>query len=95
VALYDAKSDTLSLPFFVDEKDNLNSLPAGKTLTNYVIKTKKSLLANNKKINELQSFGHIRSYGADSKVWLGVPLKIDNKVTGVLAVQSYNDEDAT
>jgi len=27
-----------------------------------------------------------------SKVWLGVPLKIEGEVTGVLAVQSYTDE---
>ena len=94
VALYDKYSDTISLPFFADIKDNYTSFPAGKTFTKYVIETKKSLIANKKKIKQLIEEGHVEIFGASSKIWLGVPLIIDGEVTGVLAVQSYNDESA-
>ena len=94
IALYDEKSDTLSLPFMSDEKDEFKSFPAGKTLTYYVIKTKKSFLATKKQYKMLEETGEIDSFGSDSEIWLGVPLKIEGEVTGVLAVQSYTDENA-
>ena len=92
IALYDSKTDSLSLPFFVDEKDKLTSFPAGKTLTYYVIKTQKSLLADKERMKKLEESGDVESFGADSEVWLGVPLRIEGEVTGVLAVQSYADK---
>ena len=91
VALYEDTSDTFSLPHFKDQKDKLNSFPAGKTLTRYIIKTQKSLLATKQKINKLVKSGDIEVFGTVSKIWLGVPLKVEGKITGV-AVQSYTDE---
>ena len=92
IALYDEKKDMFSLPFFIDAKDEIDTFSAGKTLTNYVRKTQKSLLANKEVKVELEKSGDIELIGVDSKVWLGVPLKIEGKITGVLAVQSYTDE---
>ncbi|MCD6354086.1 MAG: PAS domain S-box protein [Prolixibacteraceae bacterium] len=94
IALYDKEKETLSLPFFADEKDEFTVIPAGKTLTYFVIKTQKPLLANNARMKELEEAGEIELLGSDAEVWLGVPLKIEGKVTGVLAVQSYTGEDA-
>ncbi len=94
IALYNGKNDTFTLPFFVDEIDEFNVFPAGKTLTKYVVKTKKPLLANVQLMNKLEKYGEIESVGTDSKVWLGVPLITEGKITGVLAVQSYDDENA-
>jgi len=94
VALYDEKTDTIELPYYSDEKDNYTSFPAGKTMTAYVIKTQKSILAKKDKIEELEKSGIIESIGVNSKIWLGVPLKIKDKVTGVVVLQSYNDENA-
>jgi len=92
IALYDKKTDTISLPYFKDEKDVFTSFPAGKTLTNYVIKTHKSLFATKEEINKLENLGDVEIFGENSKIWLGVPLKIEGEVTGVIAVQSYTDE---
>ena len=94
IALYDHKTNTLSLPFFVDEKDKVTSIPAGKTLTYYVIKTKKPLLATKEILRKLEKSGDIEMFGTDAEIWLGVPLKIEGKVTGVLAIQSYTNENA-
>ncbi|OIP00122.1 MAG: hypothetical protein AUJ98_09000 [Bacteroidetes bacterium CG2_30_33_31] len=94
LATYDEQSDTISLPYFVDENDDFKSIPAERTITRYVIQTQKSLLADLNKIHQLEQEGEIGRFGSDSLIWLGVPLKIDGKVTGVLAVQSYTNENA-
>jgi PAS domain S-box-containing protein len=91
IALYNEKTDMISLPFDVDEKDDFKTFPAGKTITKYVIKTGKSLFATKDVVKKLIKKGLIETVGSPSEIWLGVPLKIDNKVIGVIAVQSYDD----
>jgi len=92
VALYDKKTDTISLPYIIDEEDKFTSFPAGKTLTGYVIKHKKSMLIDEKLYQEMTTKGLVEIVGSISKVWLGVPLKVEGEVIGVVAVQSYEDE---
>ena len=94
VALYDDKTDSLSLPFYSDEHDHFTNIPAKKTITRYVIATKKSLLADLNSLAELRNQGKIEWHGTNSLVWLGVPLKVEGKVTGAIVVQSYTDPTA-
>ncbi|MEA1877068.1 MAG: response regulator [Bacteroidota bacterium] len=94
VALYDHKTDMFTVPYLLDEKDEFDSFPAGKTMTNYVLQTQKPFLATKESISELVKSGDVGMHGTDSEVWLGVPLIIEGIVTGVLAVQSYTDENA-
>lgn len=91
IALYDKNSDTISLPYMVDEKDEFKTFPAGKTLTSYVIRTQTPLLVTEKEIERMVQAGEIETIGTVSKVWLGVPLRIRNEVIGVVAVQSYTN----
>ncbi|MCK4358181.1 MAG: PAS domain S-box protein [Candidatus Cloacimonetes bacterium] len=91
VALYDKETDTISLPFQVDEKDKFNSFPVGKTFTSYVIRTSRPLLATEEVQKEMIQAGEVEAIGTPSKVWLGVPLKLEGEVIGVVAVQSYTD----
>jgi PAS domain S-box-containing protein len=92
VALYDEKADTISLPFHQDEKDTFKEFPAGKTVTGYVIKTGKAQLVDLKRVDELEKTGEVEPIGAPSVSWLGVPLKIVDKIIGVFVVQSYTEE---
>jgi len=94
VAFYDSSTDMLSLPYYSDEKDSFTSVPAAKTLSKYVIDTKKPLLADIKLKKKLVEEGVLIHQGSLSKLWLGVPLKTEGKVIGVFAVQSYTDENA-
>ena len=94
IALFNKEANTISLPFFTDEKDSFKEIPAGNTLTDYIIKTKKSLLASKKKLNSLSKSHEIILMGTVPKVWLGVPLMIENKIMGVIAVQSYTHKGA-
>ncbi len=94
IALYNKESDSFSLPFFIDEKDKFSSFPTGKTLTRYVIKNPKSLLATKPVIDKMEEKGLIESVGSDSEIWLGVPLQIEKEVIGALVLQSYSDPNA-
>lgn len=91
IAMYHKESDTLSLPFQVDAQDTFKEFPARKTLTGYVIRTRKPLLASEHTITDLARTGLIEIVGTPAKVWLGVPMMVDEEVTGVIAVQSYTD----
>ena len=91
IALYDKDNDTISLPYFVDQNDKFSSFPARKTLTKYVIDRGKSLLVYKDDINRLIKRGEIEIIGTLSKVWLGIPLKKDKEIIGIIVVQSYSD----
>jgi diguanylate cyclase (GGDEF)-like protein/PAS domain S-box-containing protein len=91
IALYDKENDTLLLPYFVDEKHKFTVVPAGKTLTAYIIKNDTPLLVTEEEIRQMTDAGEIEMVGTVSKVWLGVPLKTARGVIGALVVQSYTD----
>ncbi|MBI4548090.1 MAG: PAS domain S-box protein [Ignavibacteriae bacterium] len=95
IALYDEDSDLLSFPYFIDEVD-VPSPPKklGKGLTEYVLRTEKSLLCDVALHNKLQRRGEAELIGAPSAIWLGVPLIVENKAIGVMVVQHYSDPKA-
>lgn len=93
IALYDRESETLSLPFFADEKDNFQEIPIKKTITGWVIKNEKPVLLKENDLKLLEESGDIELVGTDCKVWMGVPLKVENSVIGVMCLQDYNNED--
>jgi len=94
VALYEKKTDSFSLPYHRDEKLDISSINSKQTLTNYVLKTKQSLLANEAIKSELVKSNEIELFDIESKIWLGVPLMLKGLVMGVLAVKSYDNENA-
>jgi PAS domain S-box-containing protein len=92
IALYDKTSDTLSLPFFADEKDNFYEIPTAKTITGWVIKQNKSVLLKEIDQKKLEEEGEIELVGTPCKIWMGVPLKVENNIIGVMCLQDYHDE---
>ncbi len=94
IAIYNKETDTFTTSFMVDEKEEIEEFPAKKTLTGYVVKTVKPLLVNKELHNKLIKKGDVELVGVESKSWLGVPLKIHEKVFGVIVVQSYVNEKA-
>jgi PAS domain S-box-containing protein len=92
IALYDKTSETLSLPFFADEKDNFYEIPTKNTITGWVIHKDKSVLLKENDLRLLEDSGDIELIGTPCKVWMGVPLKVDNNIIGVMCLQDYNDE---
>jgi PAS domain S-box-containing protein len=91
IAIYHEAAGTISFPYHVDDQDKFTTQPVGKGLTGYVIRKKKPLLLKENEIAELSSKGLIEIIGTPAKVWLGVPMIVNDKVFGVMAVQSYTD----
>ena len=96
IALVDKNKDELNFPYYIDEKDE--KMPFVKfsitnTLTTYVIRTGKSLLINNAQYKEMINKGILTPMGSttDETIWLGVPLKIEGRIMGAMAVQSYTN----
>jgi PAS domain S-box-containing protein len=90
IALYDAATATLSFPYFVDEYDtDFPPKPLGKGLTEYVLRTGEPALVTPELHAELERRGDVELIGAPSIDWLGVPLKIGDRTTGVLVAQTY------
>lgn len=95
IALYDHKTGIISFPYFRDEYDDVfPDQQLGKSLSSSVITTGKPLLLHGEKKSQLIQFGQVQVMGTDSKVWLGVPLKVEDEIIGLMAVQDYHDESA-
>ncbi len=92
IALYDKKTEKLSLPVFSDEKDSFCDPQARKTITRWVIGLKKPVLLKENDMKHLEESGDIDLVGTPCKVWMGVPLKADNEIIGVMCLQDYHDE---
>ena len=92
IALYDKTSDTLSFPFFADEKDNFYKIPTRKTITGWVINNNKPVLLKEHDLKNLEETGVIDLVGTPCKVWMGVPLRVESNIIGVMCLQDYNNE---
>lgn len=93
IALYDKEKDIISFPYFVDKFDKKQpQRKFGKGITEYVLKTNKPLLVSPQEVFSMRQKGEIEFIGEVSIDWLGVPLKIEDRTIGVIAVQSYNEE---
>ncbi len=96
IALVDEKKDKIYFPYCVDEKDDnfpILNFSTSNTLTTYVIKTGKPLLNDNSQYKEMLDQGIVTPMGTttDKSIWLGVPLKIEDKAIGAVVVQSYTN----
>ena len=93
IALYDKASQTISLPFFSDEKDSFNEIPIKGTITGWVINNNRSVLLKEEDLKKMEDTGDIEVVGTPCKVWMGVPLRVEGETIGVIVLQDYNSED--
>ncbi|MBE0583955.1 MAG: PAS domain S-box protein, partial [Desulfofustis sp.] len=96
IALYDASDDSLTFPYIVDTVDTCYPpvIEVSKTasLTAEVIQTKAPLLVTKVEILARQAASTFPIPACTpSEIWLGVPLKTQNGIVGVMAVQHYQD----
>ncbi len=94
IALYEAAADLLYFAYHADEVDTTPPpLKPDGTLTGYVLRTGKPLLAPPEVYADLVKVGQVEPYGAPSLDWLGAPLKTQRGDTiGVMAVQTYTED---
>jgi two-component system, cell cycle sensor histidine kinase and response regulator CckA len=94
IAIHDPESDLLSFPYFVDERE---SAPAPRKLSRglieYVLHTGDSLLCTPEFAQQLQRNGEVEIESAEicPPQWLGIPLKVNQHIFGVLILKSYSE----
>jgi PAS domain S-box-containing protein len=96
IALYDGETGLFSFPFIRDQFTGSENPPVDMTgsLTSYVYRTEKPLLADPDTFRRLLESGEVRQVGPPTNTWLGVPLKTPTGTIGVMAVQDYRNPNA-
>lgn len=96
IALIDQENKKLNFPYFIDENspvvDNNFNRKLGNGLSEYAMGSNKPLFLYEKDIVNLEHHGKITMSGKVPKIWLGVPLKISNRVIGIISMQSYTQK---
>ncbi|MCK5820936.1 MAG: GAF domain-containing protein [Bacteroidales bacterium] len=62
-----------------------------RSLCSFVVRQKESVLLDKKSARFLEKSDEIKISGVLANSWLGVPLKVDNRIVGVLVVASYSE----
>ena len=92
IALYDAETDLLSFPYFVDEEESApEPYKAGRGLTEYVLRSGKPFYASTEGYERLVASGEVVRIGPMSIDWVGVPLITGGRTIGVLVIQTYTE----
>lgn len=98
IALYDESADTVSFPYHVDERDELpekiENFTGVSSSTGMVIKKRAPLIFYQQDIRKLARQLGQDALGSASKIWLGAPLVIKNRVIGAMVIQDYHSADA-
>ncbi len=97
IAIYHPDDDSVTFPYHFDQKDKdvnrINNLSRSGSLTAKVISEGVPMMFYRE---DIESYARDKGFpivGTMSKVWLGAPLKIKNRVIGIIAVQSYSYRD--
>lgn len=93
IAAYDRETEIISFPYFSDGADFVpEPRKIGVGLTDYVIRTGEPLFGDAATRMRLRAEGEYSLVGPEANIWLGVPLKLQGDVVGVMVVQSYNEK---
>ncbi|MGK7393452.1 MAG: PAS domain S-box protein [Candidatus Cyclobacteriaceae bacterium M3_2C_046] len=93
IALVDQKQKYLKFPYYIDEYALYNKLerPFSQGITEYAIRNNKPMFLYKEDLEELQKFQKVEINGKVAEVWIGVPLVLENKTIGIIALQSYTN----
>ncbi len=91
IAFYDDLTGMIHSPYVKDDKDDLSSWPAAKSMTGRVVLQDSSILVTPAEQAEILKSGSVEIIGVPAACWLGVPLHMNGKVIGAFVVQSYDN----
>ncbi|MGD8782179.1 MAG: ATP-binding protein [Ignavibacteria bacterium] len=97
IAIYDMVNGIISFPYIVDrEEPDITELELdinkNKSITTHIIEKEEAVLFTENDILDLIASGEIVQIGGLPKIYLGAPLKFREKTIGVIALQSYHDD---
>ena len=96
IAISEADQHAWTLPFHVQHSQRQPVIrhQLGADLTSYIIRSRQAvLLANRREQDAFLKQHDLRNADRRVKSWLGVPLIAADKVVGVMAIYSYDQED--
>jgi len=95
VALYDEKSNTISIPFSYEDgqTSTIDSFPLGEGLTSILLRTRQPLMLVEDTERKAAELG-AKIVGKPARSWMGAPMLIQNKPIGALIIQDSNNENA-
>jgi diguanylate cyclase (GGDEF)-like protein/PAS domain S-box-containing protein len=93
IGLYDPVSGLINFPYYIDQYDEAPS-PIAHTqgLSGYILRTGRPLLATREIYDRLVGQGEVEPVGTAFVDWMGAPLKVEERIIGVMAVQSYTEK---
>jgi len=98
IALVDSENDEIDFPYYTDEAagDNetfINRYCSSQSIFHYVLKVGKPVLMDFQRYRKMLSYGYIEPWDVmtNTHLWLAVPLKVDEDIIGVIALQSYDN----
>ena len=93
IALYDPVMDLINFPYYQDQYDEQPpAAKPGRGMSEYVMRTGNPMLITPEVFADLVKIGELTLIGTKPIDWLGAPLKVEEHIIGVMAVQSYSDE---
>jgi GAF domain-containing protein/HAMP domain-containing protein len=93
IALYDKESDTIRIPYMVEEGQMLDiePFPLGEGLTSLVVHDRRPLMLVEDAEDQARTLG-AKTIGVPAKSWLGVPMLFAGEVIGVVIAQDIAQE---
>lgn len=95
VALYDEKSNTISIPFsYEDEQISvIEPFPLGEGLTSILLRTRQPLMLVEDTERKAAELG-AKISGKPARSWMGAPMLVQNEPIGALIIQDADNEHA-
>lgn len=96
VALVNDNSKEITYPYLQDELINSGTSQESvfiRSITEYAISKKTPLFLYEKDLRSLFQNQKVKFKGTIPKVYIGVPLFLENRIIGIIAVQSYYSKD--
>ncbi len=98
IALRDSEKGQIHFPYYTDEAAGDNEIfiqryCSSQSIFHYILKNAKPVLMDFQRYRKMLSYGYIEPWDVmtNTHLWLAVPIKDEQKVIGVLALQSYNN----
>lgn len=98
IALTDSEKKEINFPYYTDEAAGddeifINRYCTSQSIFHYVLKVGKPVLMDFQRYRKMLSYGYIEPWDVmtNTHLWLAVPLKVDEVIIGVIALQSYDN----
>jgi diguanylate cyclase (GGDEF)-like protein len=98
IGLYDKQVDILDIVYIVEEgiqtstHQKISKQQLRDTASYYLLQSEKNLLLTKKGYQNHINRGHFKMVGRESESWLGVYFKANERISGVIVVQSYDEK---